>query len=45
MPAQQILTMNWLSSYVEGSIPKPEELTDRARELIRVQGAEEAWLK
>lgn len=45
LPAQQILTMNWLSSYVEGSIPKPEELTDRARELIRVQGAEEAWLK
>lgn len=45
MPAQQILTMNWLSSYVEGSIPKPEELTDRARELIRIQGAEEVWPK
>ncbi|WP_297200696.1 BMP family ABC transporter substrate-binding protein [uncultured Flavonifractor sp.] len=44
LPAHQILTMNWLSSYVEGSIPKPEELTDRARELIRVQGAEEACL-
>lgn len=44
MPAQQILTMNWLSSYVEGSIPKPEELTDRARALIRIQGAEEACL-
>lgn len=44
MPAQQILTMNWLSSYVEGSIPKPEELTDRARELMRMQGAEEACL-
>ena len=41
LPAQQILSMNWLSTYVEGSIPKPEELTDRARELIRIQGAEE----
>ena len=41
LPAQQILSMNWLSTYVEGSIPKPEELTDRARELIHIQGAEE----
>lgn len=44
MPAQQILSMNWLSSYVEGSIPRLEELTDRARALIRIQGAEEACL-
>ena len=29
---------------VVGSIPKPEELTDRARVLIRVQGAVEAWI-
>lgn len=45
LPAQQILSMNWLSSYVEGSIPKPDELTDRARAWMRVQGFEEAGLK
>ena len=45
LPAQQILSMNWLSSYVEGSIPKPDELTDQAREWMRVQGFEEAGLK
>ena len=45
LPAQQILSMNWLSTYVEGSIPKPEELTDQARAWMRVQGFEEAGLK
>ena len=36
---------SWLSTYVEGSIPKPEELTDQARAWMRVQGFEEAGLK
>ena len=44
LPARQILSMNWLSTHVEGSIPKPEELTDHAREMMRVQGFEEAGL-
>ena len=38
LPANQILSMDWLSTYVEGCIPPVEEFTDRARELIRVQG-------
>ena len=44
LPAEQILSMNWLSTYVEGSIPRPEELTDQAREWMRIQGFEEAGL-
>ena len=42
LPAQQILSMNWLSTYVEGTIPAPEELTDQARELLKAQGTKEA---
>lgn len=40
MTTQQILTMNWLSSFVEGDIPEFEEFTPKAQELIRLQGVE-----
>ena len=38
LPARQILSMDWLSTYVEGSLPPPEAFTDRAREVMRNQG-------
>lgn len=38
LPAEQILSMNWLSAYVEGRIPAFEELTPKAQELVRLQG-------
>lgn len=40
MTAQQIMTMNWLSSLVVGRLPQPEEFTPKAQELIRLQGLE-----
>ena len=39
-PAEQILSMNWLSPYVQGRIPAFEELTDAAQELVKLQGVE-----
>ena len=38
LPAQQILSMDWLSSYVEGRIPTFEEFNTQAQELLRAQG-------
>ena len=38
MPVEQILSMDWLSTYVEGRIPAMEELTETAQELMRTQG-------
>lgn len=38
MPAEQILSMNWLSSAVEGRIPELEEFTEKAQELVKLQG-------
>ena len=38
LPAQQILSMDWLSTYVEGRIPTFEEFNLRAQELMRAQG-------
>lgn len=38
--ATQILSMNWLSSFVEGRIPAFEELSPTAQELVRLQGVE-----
>ena len=35
---EQILRMNWLVDSVEGSIPRIEELTPEAQELVRIQG-------
>lgn len=35
-----ILTMNWLAENVIGSVPEPEELTDEARTLQKLQGAD-----
>lgn len=40
MSAHQILTMNWLSSYVEGRIPDLEEFLPEAQEFLRLQGLE-----
>lgn len=40
LSTQKILTMNWLSSYVEGRLPDLEEFTPKAQELIRLQGVE-----
>lgn len=39
-PAEQILSMNWLSPYVQGRIPAFEELTESAQELVKLQGVE-----
>ena len=39
-PADQILSMNWLSPYVQGRIPAFEELTASAQELVKLQGVE-----
>ena len=39
-PAEQILSMNWLSPYVQGRIPAFEELTEPAQELVKLQGVE-----
>lgn len=39
-PAEQILSMDWLSPYVQGRIPALEELTDLAQELVKLQGVE-----
>lgn len=38
LPAGQILSMDWLSTYVEGSIPPVEAFSQSAQELLRVQG-------
>ena len=38
LPANQILSMNWLSAYVEGRIPAFDELTPNAQELVKLQG-------
>ena len=38
LPADQILSMNWLSAYVEGRIPAFDELTLKAQELVKIQG-------
>lgn len=38
LPADQILSMNWLSAYVEGRIPAFDELTPKAQELVKLQG-------
>ena len=38
LPADQILSMNWLSAYVEGRIPAFDELTLKAQELVKLQG-------
>ena len=38
LPADQILSMNWLSAYVEGHIPAFDELTLKAQELVKLQG-------
>ena len=35
-----ILTMNWLAENVIGRVPEPEELTDEARMLQKLQGAD-----
>lgn len=35
-----ILTMNWLAENVIGSVPEPDELTDEARTLQKLQGAD-----
>lgn len=35
---KQIITMNWLAENVIGRIPEPEELTDEAQALLRLQG-------
>lgn len=40
MSAQQILKMNWLSSYVEGQIPDLEEFLPEAQEFLSLQGVE-----
>ena len=32
--------MNWLDQGVEGRIPELEELTDKAQELVKLQGVE-----
>ena len=44
LPAEQILTMDWLSNHVEGHIPAPEELTQQTRELLRISGMEKGKL-
>lgn len=38
LPAEEILTMDWLSENVVGSLPAFETLTPRAQELVRLQG-------
>ncbi len=35
---EEIITMNWLAENVVGTIPKYEELTEEAQELMRFQG-------
>ena len=35
---EQIITMNWLTDNVIGRIPEPEELTDAAQALVKLQG-------
>ena len=40
LQADQILTMNWLGQGVEDRIPELEELTDKAQELVKLQGVE-----
>ena len=40
MPADRILSMNWLLTSVEGRIPQFEEFTETAQELIKLQGVE-----
>ena len=40
MPADRILSMNWLLTSVEGRIPQFEEFTEKAQELIKLQGVE-----
>lgn len=37
MTAQDIITMDWLSSHVIGEVPKLEAFTPKAQELIRLQ--------
>ena len=40
MPADRILSMNGLLTAVEGRIPQFEEFTEKAQELIKLQGVE-----
>ena len=35
---EEIVTMNWLVENVVGSVPDLEELTDEAKDLVRLQG-------
>lgn len=35
---EEIVTMNWLVENVRGSVPELEELTEEARDLVRLQG-------
>ena len=42
---EEIITMDWLNENVIGSIPKTEELTDFAKEIISVQGLEPTPIK
>ncbi|HIQ73989.1 MAG TPA: BMP family ABC transporter substrate-binding protein [Candidatus Cottocaccamicrobium excrementipullorum] len=35
---EEIVTMNWLAENVEGSVPEPEELTEEAQDLVKLQG-------
>lgn len=34
LPAERLLTMDWLAGQVEGSIPRPEEMTRQALDLL-----------
>ena len=38
LSAEEILTMNWLASNVEGRLPEMDELTPKAQALVRLQG-------
>lgn len=40
--AEEIVTMDWLSDNIIGSIPTMEELSDDARPIVQVQGVEKA---
>ncbi len=35
---KEIVTMNWLVENIVGSIPEPDEMTEEARELVKLQG-------
>ncbi len=35
---KEIVTMDWLADNVAGSVPKMQELTEEAKELVRLQG-------